>query len=108
MFNSLYELRKRAYGFLRGIPASLLNILGLGLNTSIEEYKKYIQRAEKVLHKSSSKHEKMRLQKKYDLPLRPNQEMRELKIIIRILEQKKKWDNGWQDEKDDKDNGFTI
>lgn len=106
--NSLYKLQENVYEFLRGIPSSLLDILGFGPNATSDEYKEYIQRAIKITQENYQRHEKMRLQKKYGLPLRPNQGMRELRIVIKIIELKKRKEDKNKQGEDDSNDGFLI
>jgi len=87
---SLFYLREMAYEFLRGVSCSLLDILGFDQSTTSEEYAEYIRKGIKIKQEDWQRHEKMKMQKKYGLPIRPNQDSRELRTTIKITELKKK------------------
>jgi hypothetical protein len=97
----LNDLRDRVKLFFVRIPKSLLDILGFGESATAGELQEYIKKATKLLIEDQERHEKMKLQKEYKLPIHPNQSWHELKAKIRIIELKKKKENEAQGKKDD-------
>jgi len=105
LFHNLDDLMERAKIFLIGIPKSLLDILGIPKDTSFDDLQIFVDKAMKLLSEDKERHQKIELQKELGLPIRPNQNWRELRTIARIvlLKRKKKEENNSKDKKDDND-----
>jgi hypothetical protein len=97
----LADLRERVKIFLTRIPKSLLDILGFSEKATTGELQDFMTKAIKLMTEDPERHAKMDLQKKYGLPIHPNQSWHDLKIKIRIIELKKKKENEAQGKKDD-------
>lgn len=95
------DLRERVKLFLTRIPKSLLDILGFSEKATAKELQDFITKAIKLMNEDLERHARMELQKKYELPIHPNQSWQELKTSIRIIELKKKKENEAQGKKDD-------